>query len=167
MRRTWIAAPVTILALALMSCEKPAPPDTREADAKAIKETEETWAKAAAAKDAAKFASFYTADASVFISGAPAMQGMDTIAKGLKGAMDDANFSLSFKNVKTEVAKSGDWAYTTGTYESSATDPASKKKVSEKGNYVTCWKKQADGTWKAAADINTAEPAAAPAPPAK
>jgi hypothetical protein len=47
-----------------------------------------------------------------------------------------------------------------GTYAQTATDPATKKKVSEKGNYVTCWMKQADGTWKAIADITAAEPAA-------
>src|SRR5260370_12490113 len=38
----------------------PAPPDTHDADVQAIKDTEAAWAKAAAAKDAEKFASFYT-----------------------------------------------------------------------------------------------------------
>ncbi|MBI1791999.1 MAG: DUF4440 domain-containing protein, partial [Acidobacteria bacterium] len=58
-----------------------------------------------------------------------------------------------------------DMAFSEGSYETTGTDPATKKKVSEKGNYVTCWMKQADGSWKAVADITAAEPAA-PAPAA-
>ena len=51
------------LAMILASCEKPAPPDTREADAKAITELEDSWSNVMGAKDAAKFASYYAPDA--------------------------------------------------------------------------------------------------------
>ena len=93
------------------------------------------------------------------------MHGMEGISKGLKEFMADPNFSSTFKTSRVHVAKSGDLACSEGTYAQTATDPASKKKVSEKGNYVTCWMKQADGNWKAVADITAAEPAA-PAPTA-
>ena len=33
------------------------------------------------------------------------------------------------------------------------TDPKAKKPVTDKGKYVTVYKKQADGSWKAVADI--------------
>jgi len=85
---------------------------------------------------------------------------MEGISKGLKEFMADPNFSSTFKTSRVHVAKSGDLACSEGTYAQTATDPASKKKVSEKGNYVTCWMKQADGNWKAIADITAAEPAA-------
>ena len=119
-------------------------------------------------KDAAKFASYYAPDASLYVTGLPAMHGTEGISKGLKEFMADPNFSSTFKTSRVHVAKSGDLACSEGTYEQTATDPASKKKVSEKGNYVTCWMKQADGNWKAIADITAAEPAAkAPAAGAK
>ena len=33
------------------------------------------------------------------------------------------------------------------------TNPKTKKPVTDKGKYVTVYKKQADGSWKAVADI--------------
>ena len=144
----------------LASCEKPAPPDTREADAKAITELEDNWSTVMGTKDAAKFASYYAPDASLYVTGLPAMHGAEGISEGLKKFMADPNFSSTFKTSKVHVAKSGDLACSEGTYAQTATDPASKKKVSEKGNYVTCWMKQADGNWKAITDITAAEPAA-------
>lgn len=160
MTQKWIAVSALCLTMILASCEKPAPPDTREADAKAIGELEDTWSKVMGTKDAAKFASSYAADASLYLTGFPAMHGAEAISKGLKAAMDDPNFSGSFKTTRVHVAKSGDMACSEGTYDETGTDPVSKKKVSEKGNYVTCWMKQADGNWKAIADITAAEPAA-------
>ena len=152
----------------LASCEKPAPPDTREADAKAITELEDSWSAVIGTKDADKFASYYAPDASLYVTGLPAMHGTEDISKGLKASMADPNFSSTFKTSRVHVARSGDLACSEGTYAQTATDPASKKKVSEKGNYVTCWMKQADGNWKAVADITAAEPAAkAPAAGAK
>ena len=81
----------------LASCEKPAPPDTREADAKAITELEDSWSNVMGAKDAAKFASYYAPDASLYVTGLPAMHGMEGISKGLKEFMADPNFSSTFK----------------------------------------------------------------------
>jgi ketosteroid isomerase-like protein len=56
-----------------------------------------------------------------------------------------------------EVSRSGDLGYTRGTYMLTATDPASKKAVTEKGRFVTIFRKQADGSWKAVQDINNAD----------
>jgi ketosteroid isomerase-like protein len=37
------------------------------------------------------------------------------------------------------------------------TNPKNKKPVEDKGSYLTVFKKQADGGWKAIEDINTSE----------
>ncbi|HTT65113.1 MAG TPA: hypothetical protein VMG35_24850 [Bryobacteraceae bacterium] len=55
--------------------------------------------------------------------------------------------------VKALKDTEGDMAYTQGAYTMTMTDPASKKTVNDKGGYVTIYKKQADGSWKAVADI--------------
>jgi ketosteroid isomerase-like protein len=44
------------------------------------------------------------------------------------------------------------------------TDPKTKKVLTEKGRYVTVYKKQADGGWKAVVDIDSED---APPSPAK
>ena len=131
----------------------PAPPDTRDADIQAIKDTEAAWAKASAAKDADKFASFYTDDASLLLQDAPPFNGKDAIAKTTKEMMGDPNFALAFQGSRFDVAKSGELGYSQGTYTMTMTNPKSKKPAPDKGKYLTVFKKQADGTWKAVADM--------------
>jgi len=59
--------------------------------------------------------------------------------------------------VQVEVSRGGDLGYARGTYELTATDPANKKAATEKGRFVTIFRKEADGSWKAVQDINNAE----------
>jgi ketosteroid isomerase-like protein len=65
----------------------------------------------------------------------------------------DKNFTVTFASDKVEVAKSGDIGYSQGSYTATTTDRKTKKVLTEKGKYVTVYKKQADGKWKAVADI--------------
>ena len=55
--------------------------------------------------------------------------------------------------------------YSAGTYEMTATDSATHKVINDHGSYVTTYRKQADGSWRAVADIATS--AVPPTPPAK
>ena len=78
--------------------------------------------------------------------------------------VSDPALSLKFHATKVEVAKSGDVAYTQGTYTLTLTDPQTKQVINDHGSYVTTYRKQPDGTWKAVADIATSE-VPPPAPP--
>ena len=64
---------------------------------------------------------------------------------------------------KVDVAKSGDLGYSQGTNTWTMTDPKTKKVLTGKGKYVTVFKKQADGNWKAVADIAIEDAPPAPA----
>lgn len=142
---------------ALVGCTEappPVPPDTREADTKALKDDEAAWNKDWAAKDLEKILSHYADDASLEIPDVAILKTKDDMRKALKQVLDDPNWSITFANDKTDVDKSGDLAYVQGHYTVTATDEKSKKKVTEKGKYVTVYKKQADGSWKAVQDIN-------------
>ena len=164
MTQKWLIGSALGLVVLFASCEKPPAPDTREADAKAITAIEEDWAKVMVAKDAAKFASYYATDATVYFPGMAVMQGSAAITAGIKTWMDDPNFSGGFKTTKVTVAKSGDLASSEGAYDQTMTDPATKKKVSDKGHYLTTWKKQGDGSWKALNDMIASDmPPPAPA----
>ena len=70
--------------------------------------------------------------------------------------------SVSWKATRVEVAKSGDMAYVSGTYEVTVND-ASGKPVNDRGKYLEVWKKQADGKWKCGADIWNSDLPVAPA----
>jgi uncharacterized protein (TIGR02246 family) len=158
----------TILSLGLIlfstGCQQ-APADTHEADVKAIRDLETAWMQAFNTRDSAKVAVFYADDATVLIPNAPAFNGVDAIKGAFKSLLDDPNFKLSFSATKVDVAKSGDLAYTQGSYTMTTTDPATKNPADEKGKYLTVYRKQADGKWKGVEDtFMTDAPAPAPAP---
>ncbi len=156
---------LTVLALLLAGCSS-TPPDTREADAKALKDLEAQWNREYASKDAAKVAAHYADDAVLMSPGMPASSGKDAISKTLMEMVSDPALSLKFQSSKVEVSKSGDLGYTQGSYTLTMTDPASKKVINDHGSYVTTYRKQADGSWKAVADIASSEvPPPAPKTP--
>ena len=131
----------------------PTPPDTHDADVQALKDIDAAWAKVIAAKDFEKNVSYYADDASLLMPNAPVVNGKDAIRGALKPSFDDPNFALTFQASRVEVAKSGDLGYTQGSYTMTMTGPKGKKPVTDKGKYLTAYKKQADGTWKAVADM--------------
>jgi uncharacterized protein (TIGR02246 family) len=135
----------------------PEPPDTRAADEAAIRALAKQWSDSAATKDPAKFAAFYAEDAAFLFENMPLVTGKAAIAEALGPMMQDTNFALTFGSTKVEVARSGDIAYETGTYELTLTDQKTKKPFSTKGKYIVVWKK-VGGTWKVAVDSPTADP---------
>ena len=160
---------VLVAGVALVACAQPAPaptppPDSRAADEAALRATIKDWAAAAQAKDAARFTSFYSEDAVVMMAGAPDISGMPAIREGIGHMMSDPAFSLSFEPASVVVARSGDLAYETGPYSMTMTGPE-KKPATETGHYLAVWRKQADGTWKAAVDAPVSDPPATPAQP--
>jgi ketosteroid isomerase-like protein len=98
------------------------------------------------------------------VPGSPVSKGSDAIRNDLKQMLGDPAMALSFHASTVDVAKSGDLAFTQGSYNLTVTDPTSHKVINDHGNYVTTYRKQADGTWKAVADIATSD--VPPGPPA-
>jgi uncharacterized protein (TIGR02246 family) len=133
--------------------------DLRDLDAK--------WSAAAAAKDIDKTVSYYSEDAVVMPPNAPSAKTRETIRTAWKEMLTTPGAAIRWKTTKVEVAKAGDLACVSGTYEETMTE-ASGKPVKDHGKYVAIFKKQADGTWKVVADIwNSDLPVAAPAAPEK
>ena len=158
---------VAMGALAMMFTGCKETPDTHDADVKAIQDTEAQWVKDFAAKDADKIVSHYADDATLMAPGEPATSGIDPIRAMVKGMTADPALSLQFQASKVIVAKSGDIGFTQGSYTMTMTDPQTKKVVNDHGSYVTTYRKQPDGTWKAEVDIVTSDvppPAPPPAP---
>jgi len=113
-----------------------------------------------ATKDHDKFMSYFASDASQYAPGMPVVTGRDAIAKGMAEARKDPGFALSWTANKAEVSASSDLGYTTGSYQMTMGG------ATEKGKFVTSWKKQPDGTWKVVEDIfNADEAPKAPAVP--
>ena len=132
-------------------------PDTRDADIKAVKDVEVAWVKDIATKDADKFTSYYSDDASLLMPNVPIINGKENIRAALKPMLADPNFALTFQSTRAEASKGGDFVYTVGTYSMTVSNPKDKKPVTDKGKYLTVYKKQTDGSWKAVADMNNSD----------
>lgn len=138
------------------SCAKQTVHDSREADARAVRESEIEASNALGAKDLERLVSFYADDASLFFPNTLIVTGKDAIRQTWKTVLAIPSFAMSFQIVKVEVSRSGDLAYGHGTYTRTWNDAAGKP-VTDKGKYVIVYKKQPDGKWKVVADIGNSD----------
>jgi uncharacterized protein (TIGR02246 family) len=163
-RYGWLVGGIGCLVLAL-GCGTAAVEDTREADINAVKDLEVAWNKDTALRDPEKWASYFAEDAAILMPNEPMILGKDKARQALKAMLADPNFGVRFEATRVEASKGGDLVYTIGTYTMTMSDPKDKKPMSDKGKYVTVYKKQPDGTWKAVADMINSDlpPPSAPA----
>ncbi len=155
-----------VYALLLTGCSV-STSNTRGADIQALKDIETQWNQDYASKDIEKLAAHYADDAVLISPGVPASYGKDAIRNTLAEMVGDPALTLKFQASKVEVAKGGDVAYTQGSYNMTMTEPKSKQVIHDHGSYVTTYRKQADGSWKAAADIASSETPPGGQPPEK
>ena len=152
MRLTILCA---IAGAALAGCQEgEAPADTAQIEAQ-IKDTETTWNHAYAKRDAAALATMYADDAAIANPDSDLVSGKQAIAEATKGFASDPNLQVEFRSDRIQVAASGDLAYSRGRYTMTMTNPQTKAPYTSKGNYLTVWQKQADGSWKAVEDFVT------------
>lgn len=152
----------SVVVIALASCGKapqPAPTqvDTRAQDETAVRAAADEWGKAINAKNLDQTLSYYAGDAWVNPQNAPIAETADerrsvwTAFFATPGVSD-----MRGDITRVEVARSGDLAVEYGNFAMTVKDKKGKPNtVNEK--YVVAWKKQADGDWKAIADIWNAD----------
>lgn len=161
MRKT--PSTLALLALALAAC---APKMDLDAARASLRAADEQWSAVAGAKNAAGFAAAFAADARLLPPNSPAITGAENFHKFASELMANPGFALAWKPAVAEVAASGDLGYTLGAYELTLAT-SDGMPMTDKGKYVTVWKKQADGQWKVVADtFNSDLPPPGSAPPA-
>lgn len=161
---------VAAVVLTIAACRQAPPPlpDTHVADVKAITSLEVEANRSYVARNADKLVNFYASDAILMAPGALPASGIDAIRTEINEMIADPALSLSFQAKRVDVAKSGDLAFTQGSYQMTMSDPMTRKPIKDHGSYVTIYRKEADGAWKAEVDIATSElPPSPPPPPAK
>jgi uncharacterized protein (TIGR02246 family) len=158
-RRSIHRTRVTALTLALVfthSCGSSAPKDPRAEDEAAIRATAIASSKASNAKDLEKTLWFYTDDAVQLSDGGRILHGKDELRAAWKATFAQTGTGLTFATTGVDVSKDGELAVEHGTYDYTSTD---KDGVvhHQTGKYVDEWKKQTDGSWKVAIDIDNAD----------
>ncbi|HKO18464.1 MAG TPA: SgcJ/EcaC family oxidoreductase [Acidobacteriaceae bacterium] len=171
MNRVITFCAVSMLAAGLTACNQAPAPTTNagasnhDADVQAIRDNEKQWNQHFVSKDVSKLAGHYTDDAVLMTPGEETASGKSAIQKRIEDLVKDPAFSLRFQSSTVDVANSGDLGYSRGTYTMTMTDPKTKKPMTDHGGYVTEYRKQSDGTWKAVADSVVSEvPMVPPAP---
>jgi uncharacterized protein (TIGR02246 family) len=138
-------------------------PQMKNSSADALRALEKQWNQDLASKKLDRIVSYYADDAVLMGPGEPPSPGIAAIRKTIAELLKDPAISLKFQAARVEIAGSGDLGFTQGSYEMTMTDPQSKHILHDRGSYVTTYRKQANGSWKAVADIASSE--FPPAPP--
>jgi ketosteroid isomerase-like protein len=148
-RRTFL----TGAALACLACGPPwgPPPDPNE-----LMEADRAFAAETAARGADGWAAWFAEDGRMYRERGY-VDGRDAIRDAMAPAFADSLHRLRWAPDTAIVAASGDIGYTLGHWETVLTTAVGDS-VLGRGSYVTIWRRQADGTWKATVDIgNQAE----------
>ena len=164
MKRKVLIAFTTALAIWLMGCQQAPPvaakPDLKAEEAK-ILEADAMWLKAFQARDAAGVASCFAEDGTTHPAGRPRATGREAVRKSIQEFFQSPVTASSWTTTKVVVSQAADIAYSVGTYEDTLKD-AKGKPAKEIGKFVTVWKKQPDGSWKAVEDIGNPDGPATP-----
>jgi uncharacterized protein (TIGR02246 family) len=137
--------------VALVAACATTPRVDRTSEEQRIRELGQQAMRAAQAKDAATYASFYADDAVSMGANQTAIRGRDAIRGMVAEMFALPNLAFSFAPTTIEVAESGDIAYEIGTYRFAADMPSAR--LDDEGKYLTVWKK-VGGEWKIASDMS-------------
>ncbi len=154
------AFPAVALIAALGGCQ---PADQSASAAAAVLAADSAWAQAFARKDLAAYMAFVDSAATVQQPNGPALTGAAAIRALAEGFLALPNLSGTWHPQRAEASRSGELAFSTGTYEFSYSDPAGRT-VTERGKYLEVWRRQVDGSWKMIAESfnSNTPPAGAP-----
>ena len=133
---------------------RPAPPPPSPELAAALEEvvrTEQAFSRASVERGTREAFLAFLAEESVLFRPGP-VPGRKTMEAGPAGPG-----YLAWRPIHAEIAASADLGYTTGPYEARRSADAAETGF---GHYITVWKKQADGSWKAVVDGGTGTPTA-------
>jgi ketosteroid isomerase-like protein len=128
--------------------------NARQAAEAAMLKADRDFNQAMAEHDLKRFLSFVAPDA-VFDSAEG--RGRDAVAKAWAPFFAPNGPTISWSPAKAEALVAGDVGYSIGTWERHSKDAAGQAVV-RRGQYLTVWRKQKDGSWAAAFDTGSTAP---------
>lgn len=146
-RRALVLITALLFLLPLLACEEV---ESRE-DRRALLAVDRDFAERVEKQGFRVMEDFYDEDAVYMPSFAPTVEGREKILDSYRPYFDSTTMKLTWTPVRAEVSRARDMGWTTGTYVFTRQDDKGNTIV-RNGRYVTIWKKQRDGTWKAALD---------------
>ena len=152
-----VATATVFVTLAGSAIDAQAPTPNLPAAANEIVKSDAAFAQSVADKNREKFLSFI-ADVTTFSGGSPnELHGRDAVMNAWDDFFAPDGPTLTWTPIKGEVIGAGDVGYTTG--RSLLRQKSADGKVTERrGQYVTVWRKQTDGSWQVVFDTGSTLP---------
>ena len=123
-----------------------------------LRTADSTVSTAIAARDAERTATHYADDAVLMPVAEPIVEGRAAILEEWRHVFGIPGYASNSRLVASAVSAAGDLGYTRGTYESPMLGIGGKP-VTERGKWVSVWKRGIDGKWRIVLDIyNTDAP---------
>ena len=138
---------IGLVLLALGASSVGAQPAARRQAEEAMLKADRDFNQAMADRDLKRFLSFVAEDATFNTD-----RGREAVGKAWAPFFAADGPRISWAPTKSEALVAGDIGYTVGTWER-RTKAADGTMKTTKGQYLTVWKKQKDGSWKAIHDM--------------
>ncbi len=126
------------------------------ADDRTLREADQALARAVDERNRVAFEALIGEDA-YFFGGGEALRNRAAVLKAWAGFFEAQGPRLRWSPELAEMARSRDVGYTVGRYELERQDSAGRNTRRE-GRYVTVWRREADGAFRAAADAPLVPP---------
>jgi ketosteroid isomerase-like protein len=152
MNRTLTTAVVACLAIGSHNMSAQREGDRSAAQA-AMMRADRDFNQAMAEGNLARFLSFVHEDASFESSSA---RGRDAVAKAWAPFFEPGGPRIAWAPKRAESLVGGDVGYTIGTWERRTPGPDGRPAVS-RGEYLTVWRRQKDGSWQAVFDTGSTQ----------
>ena len=162
LRTSSLAVLACLVACATVACcrDQPASRVDLAAEKAALLKRDHEWQVAVAEKkDAAKIASFFTADGIMFGSGEATVAGREALTKSVADLVAGPAFKDEWTWSRVELSPDGQLAYLVGTTNITTYD-ASGHPVTNHARLINVWRKDPDGVWRCIVDAWVDPPAA-------
>jgi ketosteroid isomerase-like protein len=144
-------------AAAQSAAQQAAAQKAAQAAAAVIMKADAELEQAVVARDAQRFLSFI-AEITTFNGGAPnEIHGRDAVMKMWAPFFEPNGPTLTWEPTKAEVLGGGDIGYSIGNSVYRGIGP-NKEPVESRAQYISVWRKQADGSWKIVFDVASTLP---------
>lgn len=150
---SWIVTGLVSLAASLFFVAD-APARKASALAEAITKADEQFCQAVADRNVDRFVAFIDENATFNSGGDVVERGRTAVQQAWAPYFKPGGPTLMWKPDKAEVLPQGEVGYTVGHWERRVTDATGQTSVTH-GNYLTVWRKQADGSWKVVFDAGS------------
>lgn len=143
----------TMLLTVILGCVAPSKTSVREE----LLATDRAFDSVVAEKGVEGWVSFFADSGIQMPEGSGIVVGHDAIRKHMSGFFADTNQKLRWVPDRAEASSDGTLGYTIGHWTLMVRDSGGSHEA-YRGKYLTVWRRQADGSWKAETDVGNTEP---------